>query len=301
LQHKPVLLKESIASLNLKAGDVAIDGTLGGGGHSLEILKIIGPEGKLIGLDRDAEAIQRCSEILNSSLAYLHNENYLNIDTVLDSMDIDKVDAILLDIGVSSFQLESPERGFSFMNDAPLDMRMDPSQGKTARDLVNNLSREELESIFHDYGEARWARRFAEAIVVDRRRRTIDTTLDLAGIIEKAMPAGLRFSPGKRPVWMRNHPATRAFQALRIAVNDELSSLQEALPRLWQRIKVDGRLVVISFHSLEDRIVKVQFKAWAATGEGRLVTKKPVTPDEEELRSNNRSRSAKLRAIEKIT
>lgn len=300
MSHKPVLLQEAVQSLNLKPGAIAVDGTLGGGGHAFEILQAIGDAGKFIGLDQDPEAIERCSKKFGKDRVHLVKENFVNLDAVLDSLKIQCVDAVLLDIGVSSFQLETPARGFSFQHAAYLDMRMDPTTGATAAELVNSLSQEELEIILRDYGEGRWARRFAGAIAEERKRRPIETTVDLASVIENALPAKLRFAPGKRPVWMRHHPATRTFQALRIAVNQELSILSDALPRIWPVICKGGRLTVISFHSLEDRIVKRQFKEWAQQKEGRLIYKKPLVPSREEMLENPKSRSAKLRTIEKL-
>lgn len=301
MQHKPVLLREAIESLNLFEGAIAVDGTLGGGGHAKEIANQIGETGKLVALDRDADAIARCKELFsNNANVLLYNGNYLELDGVLDSLAIKEVNAVLLDIGVSMFQLATPERGFSFQYDAPLDMRMDLSQQTTASDLVNKLSQAELEELLREYGEVRWAKRFSAAIVAERARRKIETTLDLARIIQESLPAGLRFAKGKRPVWFRHHPATLTFQALRIAVNEELSILSEALPRIWSRIASKGRFSIISFHSLEDRIVKRQFRKWHDEGEGTLVFKKPVVPDRKEVEDNPRARSAKLRTIEKI-
>ena len=299
MPHKPVLLQEAVESLRLRPGFVAMDATLGGGGHAAEMLRRIRPGGRLIGVDRDPAAIERCRKILQGSDVSLCRANYSQAAEVLDSLNIDFVDGVILDAGFSSDQLEDAGRGFSFECEGPLDMRMDPGIQKTAKDLIYDLSKSEMEALFRSYGEERWAKRFAERICDARERMAINSTLDLAGVIESAMPAAMRFKKGQRPPWARHHPATRVFQALRIAVNDELGSLAQALPAAWKRLRPGGRLAVISFHSLEDRIVKRQFKEWSVRKEGTLVFKKPVLPSEEEIRENPRARSAKLRVVEK--
>ena len=303
MPHKPVLLQEVLQCLNLKPGAFVADGTVGSGGHALEILKAIGPGGRLIGVDQDPAAISRCRDLLKSfPQASLHTGNFLCLDKMLEGLNIHSVDAVLLDVGLSSDQLQEPARGFSFDAEGPLDMRMDPEAAVSARQLVNRLSEGELEKMFREYGQERWAKRFAHGIVNERRVKPLETTGDLARVISKSLPGGFHASKkARRPSWARRHPATRVFQALRIAVNDELGVLERGLPAIWSRIKPGGRFAVITFHSLEDRIVKNCFRDWSRKGEGRLVTKKPVTPSPEERMGNPRSRSAKLRAIEKLS
>lgn len=293
-------MKEAVERLALANGFKVLDGTFGDGGHSAAILEKIRPDGLLIGLDQDAEAIERGNRRFERQKdIILIQENFRNADIVLDRLNIGFLDAVILDVGISSVQLDSGERGFSFEHDGPLDMRMNRDQGPSAADLVQDLSRQELERIFFEYGEEPKARRFAAMIEEARRTRQIRSTADLAEVIERALPPGLRFKKGHRPSWARRHPATRVFQALRIAVNDELGALREALPKLWGRLKMGGRMAVISFHSLEDRIVKHQFREWCRSGGGRLIDKKPVTASEEEVADNSRARSAKLRVIAK--
>ncbi len=299
--HKPVLLKEVLACLALKPGAIVADGTLGSGGHAAEILKIIGPEGRLIGIDQDPEALDRTRRKLDGlgQVTYQHG-NFKNIKKILDFLNVPEVDAVILDVGFSSDQLETAERGFSFERSGPLDMRMNPEAGPTARDLVNDLSERELEKLFREYGNERWARQFAGMICRQRVLRPIETTDDLVRTLLEAFPRRSRTRNENRPFWMRRHPATRVFQALRIAVNDELGALREALPEIWQVLKHGGRLAVITFHSLEDRIVKEEFRMRAKQGQGKLVVKKPIVPSWEEVKANPRARSAKLRAVEKI-
>ena len=298
MPHKPVLVKEVLEGLDLKPGMVVVDGTLGNAGHALEILELIGTNGRLIGLDQDPEAIKRCEEKLkNSKNVSLHQENFDSIEKVLDILNVLNVNAVLLDIGFSSNQLEDTERGFSFDRPGPLDMRMNPGNTVKAADLVNDLSEEELEKMFQEYGNERWARKFAQAICRERNIRPIETTNHLIETIQQAMWGGKRKD---RPGWARRHPATRVFQALRIVVNDELGALKRGLLHGWKRLKPGGRFAVISFHSLEDRIVKHQFQAWQQAGEAKRITKKPITATREEEIANPRSRSAKLRVVEKI-
>ncbi|MCM8775655.1 MAG: 16S rRNA (cytosine(1402)-N(4))-methyltransferase RsmH [Candidatus Omnitrophica bacterium] len=300
MSHKPVLLKETLDCLGLKPGQTVIDGTLGSAGHASKILEVIGEKGRFIGLDQDPEAIDRCRRILSRwRHVSLHCENFKNLVQVLDDLNISQVDAVIFDVGVSTEQLEDPIRGFSFDRTGPLDMRMNPEMPKSARDLVNDLSKDALEQIFWGYGNERWARRFAEAICRQRRRSRIETTDDLVRTLLEALPFRTARKV-RRPGWARRHPATRVFQALRIAVNDELGALEAALPGIWDRLKPGGRLAVISYHSLEDRIVKVQFRSWCADGRARPITKKPIVPTPSERRLNPRSRSAKLRVVEKI-
>lgn len=300
MQHKPVLLYEALDSLALKSGDTVVDGTLGNAGHSLEILNRIGKQGKLIGLDRDPESIRRCREILKPyPQAVLYQENYREIKKILTDLNIQSVNAVLLDVGFSSYQIEDASRGFSFDRDGPLDMRFNPQDELSAEDLVNALSENELERVFHDYGEESWARRIAAHICLSRRVKRIQTTFQLVEIVNEALPGKFRIRDGKKPFWMRRHPATKVFQALRIAVNEELKSLSEGLENLWACLENRGRLSVISFHSLEDRIVKNFFREKVSAGSARLIFKKPVCAGETELAENPRARSAKLRTAEK--
>jgi len=279
---------------------VVVDGTVGSGGHALEILKAIGSTGRLVALDRDPEAIERCRSLFQSyPQVSLHQANFRNAEKILDLLNIPSADAVILDVGFSSDQLEDENRGFSFDREGPLDMRMDPGDPVRARDLVNDLSQEDLEKIFREYGEERWSKRFARAIEYARTEHPIETTGDLVRVIQSALPRSLIGTKSKRMPMLRRHPATRIFQALRIAVNDELNALSEGLARIWPRVKVGGRVAVITFHSLEDRIVKNQFRAWAQTGEATLIFRKPLTAQPEEIESNTRARSAKLRAAEK--
>lgn len=301
MRHKPVLLSETLELLNLREGDIAVDGTMGSAGHSVQMLEAVGRQGRLICLDQDPDSIERCRGIFSSDpRVSLHHENYVNLDTVMDSLNIPAVNAVLLDIGFSSDQIESPERGFSFDLDGPLDMRMNPEAEVTAADLIRVLSERELTDVFRSYGEERQASRFAKLICIEREKSPIQTTQDLVRVIQKALPAYFEAEKGKRPPWARRHPATQVFQALRIAVNQELEVLKEGLPRIFSRLKKGGRLVVISFHSLEDRIVKHQFLNWKQSGEGKILTKKPILAKIEEQRLNPRARSAKLRAVERV-
>jgi 16S rRNA (cytosine1402-N4)-methyltransferase len=301
LRHKPVLVSEVLLGLNLKPGAVVVDGTLGSGGHSLAILNAIGPKGRLIGLDQDPAALERSRERLeeHQSQISLHHENYVNLDRVLGSLNISKVDAVLLDIGFSSDQMEDASRGFSLERSGPLDMRMNPELEITARDLVQKLSERELADIFWHYGEERMSRRFAKAICERRTLHPLETTQDLYQTLETALPFKIKKTEHSRGYKSKIHPFTKVFQALRIAVNQELEVLRQGLPRIWNILSPGGRFAVISFHSLEDRIVKHQFRAWVDGGEATAVTKKPIIAAEEEMAENPRSRSAKLRVVEK--
>lgn len=277
-----------------------VDGTLGSGGHSLEMLKQIGPQGRLIGLDQDSAALERSRERLESysSQVSLHLENFEHIDRVLDSLNVSRVDAVILDVGFSSDQIEDASRGFSFEREGPLDMRMNPDFEITAADLINRMNEKDLADLFWNYGEERRSRRIAKTMVERRTQKPITTTAELVETIESALGIKRRIGrPAYRP---RIHPATKVFQALRIAVNRELEVLKESLPKFWKYLAPQRRMAVISFHSLEDRIVKRQFRAWSDAGEAVLVTKKPVTAHEQEIQDNPRSRSAKLRIVEKI-
>ena len=300
MPHQSVLVSEILRLLDLKPGAVVLDGTLGSGGHSQAMLEEIGPGGRLIGLDQDPASIKRTQELLGADKRVtLQSINFEHAGLVLEKLNIPAVHAVLIDIGFSSEQIEDPARGFSFDRSGSLGMRMNPENPVSARELVQTLSEDELEKIFREYGEERWARRFAETISRARPARRIETTDDLIEILESALSKNWRRPKGRRPANRRRHFATRVFQALRIAVNDELGVLRRGLVHLWNHVKPGGRLAVISFHSLEDRIVKYQFRDWARSGEGRLINKKPAVAGQEERRTNPRSRSAKLRVIEK--
>lgn len=303
-KHIPVLLNETLELLNINPDGIYVDGTAGGAGHSKEIAKRL-RSGKLIALDRDPDAVKVATERLSGLPAEVVHINYRDMRSALDDLNIDAVDGILLDIGVSSFQLDNIERGFSFHGDAALDMRMS-KEGATAEDLVNNLDVQELTSIFRDYGEEKFAYKIARRIADERNKNRITTTGQLAEIIASAVPAAVR---------RQGNPCRKVFQALRIAVNDELGALREGIDAAWGCLKVGGRLAIITFHSLEDRIVKQSFNEYCSgctcppdipicicgkTPEGKLVNRKPVIASEEELEINTRSRSAKLRVIEKI-
>ena len=300
-KHISVLLNECIESLNIKPDGIYIDGTVGGAGHSKEIAKRL-KNGLLLGFDQDPDAIQVASERLNGLPARLVNCNFALMDTVAREQGIEGVDGILLDLGVSSYQLDTAERGFSYHKDAPLDMRMSKN-GISAKDIVNSFSVKELSDIFIRFGEEKFSRRIAERIVEEREKEEIISTLQLAEIIAAAVPAAARRD---------GHPARKCFQALRIAVNGELDVLQETLDKAFDLLNKDGVLAIITFHSLEDRIVKQKFKELTTgctcppdfpvcvcgkTPKGRLLTRKPIEPTPEELKDNPRSRSAKLRVI----
>ncbi len=302
--HLPVLLEETIRALNIRPDGVYVDGTAGGGGHSFAIAtQLMG--GRLISLDQDPDAITQATKRLAGLPATVVRRNFRYMDEVLCEQQIDRVDGVLLDIGVSSHQLDEPKRGFSYHADAPLDMRMS-QEGTTAADLLRELSEQELADIFFRFGEEKFSRPIARAIVAARQQQPVETTAQLAELIKGAVPAAVRRD---------GHPARKVFQALRIAVNAELDCLSEALDIAFDNLREGGRLAVITFHSLEDRIVKQRFAAFCKgcecppefpvcvcgrTPAGRLVTKKPVEASAEELAENPRSRSAKLRCIEKI-
>lgn len=310
-EHKPVMLDECIEYLNIRANGVYVDATLGGGGHSSEILKRLGPDGLLIGIDQDQDAIraagQRLDKVQTQGRYVLCHTNFENIREVIRMRKLKAVDGVLMDLGVSSHQLDEGERGFSYQQDAPLDMRMNESQKVDAAWVVNNLSREELTRIIREYGEEKWASRIAEFIVKHREVQKISTTGQLVDIIKAAIPAAAR---REGP-----HPAKRTFQAIRIAVNRELEVLEKTLREMVDFLNPGGRLAVITFHSLEDRIVKQIFKEKAQgcicpadfpqcvcgrKPEIRILTRKPVTPSERELNENPRARSAKLRVAERL-
>ena len=306
--HISVLLSESVDSLNVKDGGIYADGTLGGGGHSEEILKR-SRDCRLIGIDRDREAINAASARLSpySDRVTYVNDNYANIKSILESLGVDKLDGAVLDLGVSSYQLDNGERGFSYMKDAPLDMRMNRDDSKSAYDVINTYSESELTDIFFRYGEEKWSKRIASFIVNKREKKPIQTTLELSEIIMAAIPQGAREKG--------SHPAKRVFQAVRIEVNKELELLKNAVLDFVSCIKPGGCLAVITFHSLEDRIVKQAFSELATgctcpkdfpicvCGKQpviKVITKKPILPTEREQVENSRSKSAKLRVARKL-
>lgn len=288
--HIPVMLDKVLNFLKGGKRQVILDCTFGGGGHSKEILKRF-ENVKVVGIDRDLEAIKRGEMLLNDfpERLYLYHQNFKEAPSLLKTLGISQVDAVLMDLGVSSDLIENGERGFSFQKDGPLDMRMDQSSELTAEIVVNSYPKERLEKIFKDYGEERFAKRVAEAICDYRRKKRITSTLELTKIIQSVIK--------KRE---RIHPATRIFQALRIEVNNELNSLREFLQNAPHILKEGGRILVISFHSLEDRIVKNMFKEYERAGIFKILTKKPEKPTYSEIRWNKRARSAKLRVAEKV-
>lgn len=296
--HQSVLLKEGVDGLSLKKGDVVVDGTLGAGGHTEEILNRFGKDIKVIAFDLDHDAIERSKARLgeeNSNVTFVEN-NFRNIDTELSKLNIEKVNGIILDLGFSSDQLELSERGFSFQKDEPLIMtlRTKPTEDEfTAYDIVNNWAEEDIANVLYGYGEERFARRIAREIVEARETSPIKTTFDLVKIVENAVPAFYRLS--------RINPATKTFQALRIATNGELEALKEVLEKGFKLLEIGGHFSIITFHSLEDRIVKNFFKNLDKENLGEMSFKKPILPSEEELLKNKRARSAKLRIIKKIS
>lgn len=304
--HKPVLLEETIDALNIKPDGIYVDGTAGGGGHSSEILKRLSPKGRLISIDQDPDAIEAVTERFKDyKNSIICKGNFSDVVSIVNGLGIESIDGIMLDIGVSSRQLDTPERGFSFHYDAPLDMRMSQS-GASAYDLVNQLSYEQLVKIISRYGEERFAKQITRAIIREREKQPIATTLQLAEIIKAAVPAAKR---------REGHPARQTFQALRIAVNGELDRLEEGLQGGFELLKPGGRMAVITFHSLEDRIVKRAMAKWC-TGctcpkdfpvcvcgnkpKAELALRKPAEASEKELSENPRARSARLRAVTKL-
>ena len=292
--HIPVMLEEFMEFLNPKENDVMVDGTLGLGGHAEAILKRIGPRGRLVGIDKDQRSLDTAKERLRPYVeqTYFVQGDFRDLDTILSELGITKVNGILLDLGISSAHLGDPQRGFSFQAQGPLDMRMDQSNPVSAFELVNSLPEKELAVILRDYGEERWHNRIARTIVRQRAMRPIETTADLREVVLKAVP-----SPRGRGE--RIHPATRTFQAVRIAVNRELESIAVVLKKCVDLLAPGGRIAVIAFHSLEDRIVKQQFRDWARDGKVKLVVKKPLRPGEKECQENPRARSARLRIAER--
>lgn len=306
--HISVLLNETVDNLNVREGKIYVDGTLGGGGHSYEILKRMNGNGRLIGIDQDATAIQAAGERLSEfkDAVTIVRDNYCNMKQALNNLGIDKVDGIVLDLGVSSYQLDTIERGFSYREDASLDMRMDQRQLQTAKDIVNQYSEMELYKIIRDYGEDKFAKNIAKHIVRARQEKEIETTLELAEVIKAAIPMKVRATGG--------HPAKRTFQAIRIELNHELDVLRNTLDDMMELLNEDGRLCIITFHSLEDRIVKNSFRdaenpcvcppnfpvcVCGNKSKGRVISRKPILPSEEELENNKRSKSAKLRVFER--
>lgn len=307
--HTSVLLEETIDQLNIRPDGIYVDGTLGGGGHSCEILKHLTEGGMLIGIDQDEAAIRAASERLAvfGGKAEIYRRNYCEIQEVLAEAGVGKVNGIVLDLGVSSYQLDEAERGFSYREDAPLDMRMDRRQELTARDIVNQYEEGALYRVIRNYGEDRFAKNIAKHIVQARQKKPIETTDELTEIIKAAIPARVRATGG--------HPSKRTFQAIRIELNRELDVLEQSVDRMIEALAPGGRLCIITFHSLEDRIVKVKFRenenpctcppdfpvcVCGKKSRGHVVTRKPILPAEEELENNPRAQSAKLRVFEKI-
>jgi len=308
-KHISVLLDECIEGLNIREDGIYVDGTLGGAGHSSEICNLLSENGLLIGIDQDQDALKVASEKLANQTCKVElvHSNYEHFKYIIEQLNIDRVSGVLLDLGVSSYQLDTAERGFSYMKDAPLDMRMDQSSEKTAKDIVNNYSMEELWKILKVYGEEKFAKRIAEKIVSVREDKEIETTLELVKIVDGCIPTKNKIKYG--------HPAKRTFQAIRIELNRELEVLTDTLQDMINALEPKGRLCVITFHSLEDRIVKQLFRenenpctcprdfpicVCGKVATGKMKPRKPVLPSEEELEVNSRSRSAKLRIFEKV-
>ncbi len=305
-EHKPVMLKQCIEGLNIKENGIYVDGTLGGAGHSIEIVKKLSENGLLIGIDRDTEALQSAKEKLKqfSNVKYIH-DNHDNIDKILEELEIEKVDGILLDLGVSSYQLDERNRGFSYLGENELDMRMDKSQELTAKTVVNTYQEKELANLIYEYGEERFSRQIAKNICKYRNEKTIETTKQLVEIIENSIPKSKQKD---------GHPAKRTFQAIRIEVNNEIKPLYDTVQKCIKCLKSKGRLCIITFHSLEDRAVKnayinaqgkcicpsdLPYCVCGAKSEGKIINKKPIIANDEEQKQNSRSKSAKLRIFEK--
>ena len=307
-EHKSVLLHETVDSLNIRPDGIYVDGTLGGGGHASLVCSRLGENGRLIGIDQDADAIAAATERLKpyGGRVTIVRNNYENIDTVLAELGIPGVDGIYLDLGVSSYQLDTAERGFTYREDAPLDMRMDQRNAETAADIVNGYSEMELYRIIRDYGEDRFAKNIAKHIVRARQEKPLETTGELIEVIKAAIPAKIRATGG--------HPAKRTFQAIRIELNKELEVLEHSIDKMIGLLNPGGRLSIITFHSLEDRIVKNKFKenenpcvcppdfpvcVCVSKSRGTVVTRKPIVPTGQEIEENKRSKSSKLRVFEK--
>ncbi len=308
-KHKSVLLYETVDELNIKPDGIYVDGTLGGGGHSYEIAGRLSEGGRLIGIDQDEDAIKAASKRLEPYMdrVTIVRNNYCNMDKVLDELGIDKVDGIMLDLGVSSYQLDAADRGFTYNVDTALDMRMDQRQEITAKDIVNEYSEFDLYRIIRDYGEDRFAKNIAKHIVAARQEKPIKTTFELNDIIKAAIPMKVRATGG--------HPSKRTYQAIRIELNKELEVLENSIDMMIDRLKPEGRLCIITFHSLEDRIVKTRFRnnenpctcppsfpacVCGKVPKGRVITRKPVVPTDEEINENSRSKSSKLRVFERV-
>lgn len=308
-KHKSVLLYETVDELNIKTDGIYVDGTLGGGGHSYEIAGRLSEGGRLIGIDQDEDAIKAASKRLEPYMdrVTIVRNNYCNMDKVLDELGIDKVDGIMLDLGVSSYQLDAADRGFTYNVDTALDMRMDQRQEITAKDIVNEYSEFDLYRIIRDYGEDRFAKNIAKHIVAARQEKPIETTFELNDIIKAAIPMKVRATGG--------HPSKRTYQAIRIELNKELEVLENSIDMMIDRLKPEGRLCIITFHSLEDRIVKTRFRnnenpctcppsfpacVCGKVPKGRVITRKPVVPTDEEINENSRSKSSKLRVFERV-
>ena len=306
-KHKSVLLDETIEGLNIKPDGIYVDGTLGGGGHAYEVCRRLGEKGSIIGIDQDAAAIEAASARLNDfgEKVTIVRSNYCDMKSKLHELGIDKVDGIVLDLGVSSYQLDTAERGFSYREDAPLDMRMDTRQKMTARDIVNDYTEADLYRVIRDYGEDKFAKNIAKHIVQARAVKPVETTAELSEIIRASIPMKFQKKSG--------HPAKRTFQAIRIELNRELDVLRDSLDDMIDLLNPGGRLCIITFHSLEDRIVKSAFRknenpctcppdfpvcVCGKKSKGSIITKKPILPSEEELEYNSRSKSAKLRIFE---
>lgn len=307
-EHKSVLLNETIEGLNIKENGIYVDGTLGGAGHSSQIVKRLGKDGRLIGIDQDAAAIEAATQVLTpySDKVTIVRNNYCNMVNILKEMGIKGVDGILLDLGVSSYQLDTPDRGFSYREDAPLDMRMDQRKQLTAKDIVNEYSEFDLYRIIRDYGEDKFAKNIARHIVAQREKKPIETTFELNEIIKASIPAKVRMKGG--------HPSKKTFQAIRIELNKELEVLSDSLNDMIDFLNPGGRMCVITFHSLEDRIVKTIMKnnenpctcppsfpvcVCGKKSKGRVITRKPIVPGQAELDENSRSKSSKLRIFER--
>ena len=307
-KHKSVLLDETIDNLNIKPDGIYVDGTLGGGGHSLEVVKRLTDGGRLIGIDQDADAIAAATKRLEAykERVTIVRNNYCNMAQVLDELGIDKVDGIILDLGVSSYQLDTADRGFTYKLDAPLDMRMDQRQEITAKNIINEYSEFDLYRIIRDYGEDKFAKNIAKHIVAARKLKPIETTFELNELIKAAIPMKFRVATG--------HPAKKTFQAIRIELNRELEVLEDSIDTMIERLEDNGRICIITFHSLEDRIVKTRFKnnenpctcppdfpvcVCGNKSKGKVVTRKPIVPSEQELEENKRSKSSKLRVFER--
>lgn len=308
-KHKSVLLYETVDELNIKPDGIYVDGTLGGGGHSYEIAGRLSEGGRLIGIDQDEDAIKAASKRLEPYMdrVTIVRNNYCNMDKVLDELGIDKVDGIMLDLGVSSYQLDAADRGFTYNVDTALDMRMDQRQEITAKDIVNEYSEFDLYRIIRDYGEDRFAKNIAKHIVAARQEKPIETTFELNDIIKAAIPMKVRATGG--------HPSKRTYQAIRIELNKELEVLENSIDMMIDRLKPEGRLCIITFHSLEDRIVKTRFRnnenpctcppsfpacVCGKVPKGRVITRKPVVPTDKEINENSRSKSSKLRVFERV-